>query len=726
VVKSLQFPISILLIVLNATTAFGQWTNYTFESTKGVQANSIRSIKTDPSGTVWFATENGLFAREQQSNNWNRYSTTDGLGSNDINGLFLIPNGGKMAVATDNGAYAKFTSGFIELVSGLPFPIISDGTAITTGNFWVASNGGGITHYQGGNYFYYSTSTGLPTNFYRCAFEDVSSETQWFGSSNHGVMSYSAAEGWNQVTQSDGLAGNTILDICEDADGNIWLAGSNGLSKLENGQWHTFTSTFGANSDNYFSLELAPDSTVWAGGDNGIDIFKNGALINHLDTNAGLNSNSVTAICHDLNGNIWIGHSESGVSGYVDGAWRDFSRLAGIGYWPSCMVEDDNGRFFFGHRAGVTLFDGINWIQYGIEHGFENAYITRIGKLLDGTIWASGYKQYSYFDGMNWTHYQKPEPVVNYYNIMTIADDGSKWFSRYTGVYQLTLGGELQFYNKDEFLDGDIPTDIIEDSEHKMWFMTENGIYRYKLGIWNSYPFESVPNSFISYGRSRLALSPDGAPTFARYERKTLSNSEFAHEWDVFELRNNEFVQKKSYDWNYSSSYYASPSYTLSTSNGDVWVSSDDSNTKGCLEFRSDGSTYLHNTSSGILNHKIIFMYEDAESRIWLISEKGISRSDAQTVGLTEAPLAQSSKDLHVFPNPSKGAFSLELQSELSEEEICIHDMAGKLQRKWKVQLVPNVINNVPFDLLGSAAGIYFITTSSGLHTPTKLILTNP
>ena len=65
----------------------------------------------------------------------------------------------------------------------------------------------------------------------RCAFQD-SHGRMWFGTNNEGLFRYDGHTFVN-FSREDGLYSNTINDIIEDRDGNLWLGTPRGLCKYD-------------------------------------------------------------------------------------------------------------------------------------------------------------------------------------------------------------------------------------------------------------------------------------------------------------------------------------------------------------------------------------------------------------------------------------------------------------------------------------------------------------
>ncbi|MDE1191770.1 MAG: two-component regulator propeller domain-containing protein [Arachidicoccus sp.] len=105
----------------------------------------------------------------------------------------------------------------------------------------------------------------------------------WVGTEGGGLMLYNAAnKTFKHYTEADGLQSNSVLNIIEDAEGNLWCSTFNGLSKLDI-LTHSFTN-FSANDglqSNQFNYNAAlklSDGELLFGGVGGFNKFNPEAI----------------------------------------------------------------------------------------------------------------------------------------------------------------------------------------------------------------------------------------------------------------------------------------------------------------------------------------------------------------------------------------------------------------------------------------------------------------
>ena len=100
----------------------------------------------------------------------------------------------------------------------------------------------------------------------------------WISNYNRGVMRYNPKNNTiSTYTQKNGLPSNDILSVTEDKNGHVWMATSNGLSRLDpkSGRLRNFSEADGLSNTQFFEQAIltASDGCIYLGGNSGIDCF---------------------------------------------------------------------------------------------------------------------------------------------------------------------------------------------------------------------------------------------------------------------------------------------------------------------------------------------------------------------------------------------------------------------------------------------------------------------
>lgn len=142
----------------------------------------------------------------------------------------------------------------------------------TTGNMWLATNGG-LIRYDGSNFqIHASYNSDLPNNFVKC--------------------------------------------LVIDANNAVWVGMSNGLAKLHNGEWQVWDSvSSNLPYRNYKDLALDDTGRIWAGTVNtGLLCFDGTNWATYAENNSPLLSNELGYLAMDSQHNLWISYRMGGLS----------------------------------------------------------------------------------------------------------------------------------------------------------------------------------------------------------------------------------------------------------------------------------------------------------------------------------------------------------------------------------------------------------------------------
>ena len=236
---------------------FYSGTNFTdtihYDTSDGLINNTVRVIKGDAQGNIWFGTSDGV--SKFDGINWTNYTTNDGLLSNSISAITFDVQG-NVWFGTSDGV-SKFDG--INWTNYTTSNAIGDLCIDMLGNIWVAAGGAGVSKFDG---------------------------TTWINMQS----------------------GDDSFNIESDSQGNIWSAGYE-LKKYDGFNWVTL-----ANAGLYTlrGLEIDVNDKVYVGtcGTGSVSGFNGGGSFN---TSLGSNiASCVRDIETDLAGNIWvIGQNES-------------------------------------------------------------------------------------------------------------------------------------------------------------------------------------------------------------------------------------------------------------------------------------------------------------------------------------------------------------------------------------------------------------------------------
>lgn len=178
------------------------------------------------------------------------------------------------------------------------------------------------------------------------------------------------------------IAGNTILDISEDKNKNIWFATLDGLSIFSKNEekFTNYTTIDGLSSNSIYCIYFdANKDIMWVGTGNGINLFdvKSKKIIEKIQSNGKegeLSSNIIYAITKDSKGFYWIG-TNSGLNKY-DAKNKTFTSFYEKDGMSSDLIisitEDENYNFWLTSGNGLIKFSPSNFDKS--ENPFKNYF----------------------------------------------------------------------------------------------------------------------------------------------------------------------------------------------------------------------------------------------------------------------------------------------------------------------------------------------------------------
>jgi signal transduction histidine kinase/ligand-binding sensor domain-containing protein len=168
-------------------------------------------------------------------------------------------------------------------------------------------------------------------------------------------------------SRSDGLAGDVILSILEDREGDVWVASTGGLDRFRELPVSTVSVKQGLSSDATHSVLAAADGSIWIGAHDRLTRWQNGKATIFGKPN-GLPDDATGALYQDSHGRIWVS-TLHGLA-YFDGdrfvAWNGVS-----GEEVHYMAGDKTGNLWLSGRQVLShLRDGrlvkqIPWSELG-------------------------------------------------------------------------------------------------------------------------------------------------------------------------------------------------------------------------------------------------------------------------------------------------------------------------------------------------------------------------
>ena len=204
------------------------WETFTVANTQGGLPNDwVYALAQGPDGAIWFATEGGL--ARYQDGKWHNWKHTDGVGApyelvRTQNADMHDPG-----AASEHHARQKQEMGLQKVdVAYNPNYIVALAVA-HDGTVWCGTWGGGLARFDGRSWKNFTVADGLPGNHVFMLMEDAKRRL-WIGTGS-GLARYDGRE-FTRYTTADGLFANNVFSAVAGDNGNLWIGSYGGVARI--------------------------------------------------------------------------------------------------------------------------------------------------------------------------------------------------------------------------------------------------------------------------------------------------------------------------------------------------------------------------------------------------------------------------------------------------------------------------------------------------------------
>ena len=200
----------------------------------------------------------------------------------------------------------------------------------------------------------------LPSDTVTCIAQDADGNVL-IGTRN-GLVSYDGTD-FSLITIADGLAGNSINDICVASDGKIYVATTTGVSIRNNNSWQNdFTGS------DIRKIAATSNGKFWYSTRTNTVVEYNSGTTTVLPDNYGFSS-GVTGIFTDRSHNVWVSCNGNLVEICANGKVKSFSDIF-YGKVVYYVYHRFNGDLLVATSTGVMSYDYNSWTSIdGINVG---------------------------------------------------------------------------------------------------------------------------------------------------------------------------------------------------------------------------------------------------------------------------------------------------------------------------------------------------------------------
>ncbi|HZQ48511.1 MAG TPA: two-component regulator propeller domain-containing protein [Verrucomicrobiae bacterium] len=401
------------------------------------------------------------------------------------------------------------------------------------------------------------------------------------------------------------------------------------------------------------AITQTPDGYLWVGTRKGLARF-DGANFTVFDTNnlPELRNSSITALCADREGALWIGTGGGGVLRLLGKAITHFGKMNGLaGDNVRVIYQGRDDALWIGTTTGMSRYEHQRFANYTKQEGLFSDIINHIYQDRDDSIWiAAG-------EGLNRLRrngivdlFAMPAGLPND-SVRGICQDrgGRVWIGSNNGLlwynlYNTGTIGNFYAYNTRHGLSDSFVSAICEDRRGNFWVGTYSGLNRFRDGrFFNEVNDEGLPfdrvnvlfedredNMWVGSREGLSRLTPKRFFTYTKQQGLTHNNI-----MSVREDRNGSLwlatwgggldQMKDGRVTAYAGTNGFSRDLILSTCearDGSLWIGAD---FDGGLTRLKNGVFTHYTWKDGLIRAALRVIHEDQSGNLWIGTSAGLS-----------------------------------------------------------------------------------------------------
>ncbi len=422
---------------------------------------------------------------------------------------------------------------------------------------------------------------------------------------NHTTLQYNS-----RLWQTDeGLPDNRVQAIAQTRDGYLWVGTGHGLARFDGMNFTVFDArnTPELKNPSITALCLDRKGVLWIGTDGGGLLSFNGSSFARYDRTNGLAGDVLKVIYESSDGSLWIG-TTTGMSRYRNGKFVNYHKKDGL--WSdivSYIYEDHDGTLWIATGGGLNRFRGGEIMDsFAMPKGLPNDAVRGIWQDRGGRIWIgsnNGMLWYNWYWTGSFYAYNKRYGLSDSF-VTAIREDreGNLWVATYSGLDRFREGRFFNELNSEGVPYGRVNT-LFEDREGDLWVGSSEGLARL------------TPKRFSSYTKGQ-GLTHNNVMSVCEDQ----SGSLWAGTWGggLDQL-------KEEHVTAYNASNGLGSDLILSTCesrDGSIWIGAD---FDGGLARLKDGKLTRYLAKDGLVNAAIRVLHEDHSGKLWIGTSRGLS-----------------------------------------------------------------------------------------------------
>ncbi len=429
----------------------------------------------------------------------------------------------------------------------------------------------------------------------------------WMGTWGCGAVRYDG-DTLRTYGTAEGLSGDTVWGITQDANGHIWFAATAGMSRWDGEQFQTYGVEDGLPHEQTNFVHADRQGRVWVATEDGVAVF-DGQRFAALGAAQGLSLPRIQHIAEDGDGRLWFG-AVGGAARYDGEQFEVFTSLAGesLDHVETVCVDHQN-RVYLGSEKGLFILSPNGEVQRLRQtDGLIHDTVRDLSIDEGGNVWVAGRGGVSLLDGTDVINFTLADGLVNAQLTAVVCDRaGDIWFGSFGGVSQYSQS--FTTLDHRDGLSGDDLRAIVRDRTGDRWLASIDGLTRFDGEY--LYTFEES----------------DGLP-----DRRVFSVCETTEGqiWVGSEggLSRWDESEKRFRTWTTADGLVHDRVYKIFEGvSGELWLATE----QGLSRRRADGSFDCWTKEDGLVNDDVNAFARDAQGHLWIATEGGVCRFDGST-----------------------------------------------------------------------------------------------
>lgn len=520
----------------------GTFTHYT--TANGLAADFVNDISEDSSGTIWFGTNfAGISSfRDGHFTNYLVDSASSSSPANTVNRI-LADEEGRLWLATGRGVY---------IFAGGRFITIDDRVAATSiqfdgsGTCWIGTTNGLMRVDRSEEHFFLSPAgdPGEEVTALACSADGLlwigstrglrvcatnrgksvlpretelarelkgrrirsimaeKNNTVWIGTSSAGVVKMSEGK-LTRITESNGLAGNTVYEILRDRESNVWFATARGLSRLISEQIVNYARSEGLPDHDVLSIGQDNFGGMWFATERAVSRLSNGIFVTFL-MEQGHSEDYPVTLFTDKSRTVWCRTEtglhrvmfRKGIPYVVPYGSEENHKTSSTGAGrTSALYQDDGGNLWSANDSVINALIGGKFFTHVVENPTENRVVSAMMRDNAGDLWVGlhngGIMRYGVDTAASTSPWLQLKERIGKIGSNGMRNEnircgirtrqGELWFgTRFGGVVRLQLKNgrvlSVSGITAGKGLASNWVNDIIQDNRGNIWLATSHGI----------------------------------------------------------------------------------------------------------------------------------------------------------------------------------------------------------------------------------------------------------